>query len=456
MFNKIARWFYDQRAFWLIALVNSFLWSWLFLIDDAKLSNNAFTGYLTITIVYLIIVFISTTCFWYAIKYLQRDIKKSKNPLIIAKIFFVWAFVELAVSWLVTIVWIGRNGTWTTILPFSTLTPWLMWTPLRFISRYAGFYGVSASVVTLIFILANKKLRKYALAYSAIIFLLTLMSWRLYGSNNGNQTKVTIVAEQLGQPKRIPTNGSSLIVFPEYGLDNFNSKVDINNNRLLATNPVYFVGSQQLPTAQGHTNTLVFGSSSQGITSMQSKSRLIPGGEYLAFPGEILLRAFAKNTYTNFEVTRAVAKGNDKPKTFYLDDNITLGSAACSSIISTEDYRSLVNQGATLLTNSASLDIFRGSRLFNIEHRGLAKFMAVANARTFLQSSNNWPAFALDKNGNKIAEIQPVGNSTVTVVNNKAKTPYTILGEWVAYIGGIWLVSDFIAVKLRDKKNRKS
>ena len=139
---------------------------------------------------------------------------------------------------------------------------------------------------------------------------------------------------------------------------------------------------------------------------------------------------------------------------YAFNKQLVVGAAACSSIISTEDYRSLVNQGATVLTNSASLDIFNGSRLFNWQHRGLAKFMAVANARPLLQSSNNWPAFALDQNGNQLAQIQPVGSTQVTITTNNKKTPYTLLGEWPAYVGGVWLIVDIFLAWQRSKKHK--
>ncbi len=444
--DKIASLFSRHKGFWYLFAANGFLWSWLFLIDDAKLSNSALVGYLTITLVFLTIVSIATAGFWLAIKYLHCSIKRSKRWTAILKVFFVWAFVELAVSWLVAVIWMGRNGSWSTVLPFSSLAPWLAWTPFKYSSRFVGYYGLSASVVTLQFMFTSTTLRRLAYIGPYLLVLLgsNVVGWRWYNRASGETIKVTIVAENLGQPKniRVPDD-SLLVILPEYGLDNYTSKTI--SQRLHSNGIFYFVGTQQVPGPNGFSNKLIFGSNYAGFTDQQIKSCLIPGGEYLSYSAEVLLKDFSKSTYDNFQVVRAVVKGHDKPKPFRLGYDIQVGSGACSSIIATEDYRSLVRQGATVLTNSASLDIFRGSRLFNMQHRGLAKFIATANARPFLQSSNNWPAFGLSQNGRQLAQLQPVGHTQVQITNNKTQTVYTHFGDWPAYVGGLWMAADIVA-----------
>ncbi len=433
------------KKYWavlLLCVAISLLWSWLFLIDDARLLGSKFVAAAVMIIVFVVIVAISVFIFWRTIKYLQKNVKHSKNGWVIVKIFFVWAFAEWLVSWLVAVVWMGHNGSWDNILPFSSLTPWLMWTPLRFVTRFVGYYGLSSAVVTGIFVISSKNLRRYGVAYGVVVLLLTTASWGLYARPNGQEIKATIVAEWLGYPTKVVTNDSKLVVVPEYGLDRYTTK-NIST-RFDTDKKVYFVGSRQTSNPHGFTNTLVFGSNQQGFIREQQKSRLIPGGEYLSLPVEIMLRVYSPNTYTDFQVRRAVIKGSGKGEPFVINDGLILGSAACSSIIAPEDYRQLTNQGATLLTNSSSLEIFRGSRLFNWQHRGLAKFMAVANARPFLQSSHNWPAFALDHNGQQLAEIQPVNSKQVTVTTNNRKTPYTVLGEWPVVIGAVWLGYDLM------------
>ena len=444
-----------QHAIFLILLLSvGLLWSWLFLIDVARLStapSAKLATYITITLVYLIIVVVSAGVFTLACKYLRREAKTPHwyTPL---KIFVIWAFVEALVAWLVAIIWIGRNGSLNNILPFGSLTPLLMWTPLGYLARFVGFYGLSGLVVACLACLIVKSLRRYATYYIAGLFALSGLAWGVYKTATGPTVKVTIVAEQLGTRKIVEAEGSTLVVLPEYGLD----EVDNLKGRVQTRgNEAYAIGSKQTPTQNGISNNLVLASTDKGFMISQSKTRLIPGGEYLSFPVEVILRTVNKDTYTDFEVRRAIAKGDASIRPFSISDKLIVGSEACSSIINPNDYRQQTKQGATLLTNSASLEIFKGSRLFNIQHRGLAKFMAIANARPFLQSSNNWPAFALDHNGRQLAEIQPTGSAQVDVNTNRTRTVYSYLGEWVAYVGAVWLTIDLTSTWHRRPRKHK-
>ncbi len=455
MHNSFAGWLIKQRMILLLAIFLGFLWSWIFLIDATRLSSSQVTGYITVTAVFLIIVSITTAIFYQAIKYLKREIKsKQSGWLIIIKIIGIWALAEAFIAWAVAIIWMGPNGSLDNILPFASLTPLLMWTPLGYLSRFFGFWGLSAVIVAGIACLIVKRLRKYAIGLWSIIIMLTFLSWLIYRVPTGPTLRVTTVSEHLGSPKLIKPGNSQLIVLPEYGLDNFMSS-NINS-RILGTNkPVYFVGSQQNSSAAGYTNNLVFGNNQKGFIKTQQKSRLIPGGEYLAYDVIIFLRIFDNATYTNFQLTRAVNKGSSALEPYKINQSLVVGSAVCSSIIQPSDYRRLTNEGATILTNSASLEIFKGSRVFNWQHRGLAKFMAIANDRPFVQASNNWPAFVLDNNGRQLAEVNPVGTSQVNLKSNTRKTPYSLFGEWPVYAGAIILIAQYIKRRLGKTKKTK-
>lgn len=431
------------NPFFLILLILvSLSWVWLFFIDVGRLSSSIAIGYGAVTFGFVIIVGISVASFWIAIRYLLDCLTHHKGFLGLVKVFFVWAFVEFLVSWLVAVVWMGHNGSWGTVVPFSSLSPWLMWTPFKFLSRLVGYYGLSAAIVTGIFCIWLKELRRYITYYFLIVIFLTTSMWLIYRRPNGISYKATIVAEKLGSPMSVATQGSQLVLLPEYGLDQFNSQTV--SKRFNGSQDTNFIGSQQARSSTGVENILILGKTKGGFVKEEQKSRLVAAGEYLPYEIEILLRRFSPSTYLNFELTRAVVKGHDKPTPFKLDSQLIVGAAACSSISDPEDYRTMTRQGATILSNSASLEIFQGSRLFSMEHRGLAKFMAVANARPLLQSSNNWPAFALNINGQTIAEIQPVSQQQIDFQTNSRHTPYTILGEWVVYLGGLWLLVDLI------------
>jgi apolipoprotein N-acyltransferase len=132
-----------------------------------------------------------------------------------------------------------------------------------------------------------------------------------------------------------------------------------------------------------------------------------------------------------------------------------VAAAVCSSIISPQDYRDFAKNGATLFTNSASLTIFNGSRLFAWEQKSLARFMSVANARYFMQSANAAPAYSLDINGHQTAETDHFNTVDVTAMTNTKKTPYTYLGEWLAWLGALLVGVVLIEKGRKYAKTRK-
>jgi len=244
------------------------------------------------------------------------------------------------------------------------------------------------------------------------------------------------VAERLGETQVIDQAQSQLVVLPEYGLDRYTSETV--RLRFAGDQDVDFVGSQQqTDNGKDVRNIFVHGTTS-GFIDQQDKTRLIPAGEYLPYAVEWFLGNWpgGQDILYTFQVRRAVVKGTEPLKPVTLTNGVVVGAAVCSSIISTKDYQQLARVGAEVFTNSASLEIFNGSRVFSVQHKGLSKFMAIANARAFLQSSNDGLAFAIDHNGNVLKSIQPVGSAQVTVQANGAKTPYTYLGEWMSWLGG--------------------
>ena len=116
----------NRKIFLSVAVICAFLWSWLFLVDAGKLSSQIIVGYLTISVVYALIVSISSAIFTLTIIYLKKSYKQNPDYKWILKAIFVWALAEAAVAWIVAIIWMGRNGSIDNILPFSTFTPFLV------------------------------------------------------------------------------------------------------------------------------------------------------------------------------------------------------------------------------------------------------------------------------------------------------------------------------------------
>lgn len=438
----------------IILLVSAFLWSWLFIIDVANLAHTLVVGYVLMVTVYLVMAAITGLFIIESRKLFSAKVKQPSYKSIVYMIL-AWAMFEFILAWVLSVIWMGKNGSWDNIVPFVSLTPIIVLTPLRFLTRFFGFFGTSAVVGTGIIVAIacwkNKDWRKLVLFYWVVVLCLNTTLWAIYRDPSGPTIKAVVTSEKLGEPQQVDANDSNIVVLPEYGLDRYSSD-NITERFKPSDTEVYFTGTKQYGENQGNSNVLVYGSGKKGFIKEHTKSRLIVGGEYLPFFVELIIRKISPNVYYDFQVRRSIIKGREAMHPFVLPNGTSIGNAACSSIINPDDYRKLTADGATVLANSASLEIFRGSRVFALHHDGLAKFMATSNARPFLQSAHNWKAFALDHSGNSTAQVDPVGQANVSVQTNTKKTPYMYLSEWVAYGGILFFALINIRSYIRKRK----
>jgi hypothetical protein len=441
-----------------ITVLIAFSWFWIFQIDIAKLSDSLLLSFGVALLVFATSVGITVIVLLLLIRHLKKTIPKNNcswqsKAIFLLKVFVAWAFVELFAAWLVTIVWYGPHGSVDSILPFASLTPTLMYTPLGLLSRLFGYHGLSALVVTLAAGGYIFRSRKYAVVCFAVVGLFMATSYLIYRVPMGTEVNIEIAALSKGSQATIKTD-AELVILPEYGIGLHNKTITDSTNEvssLQSNGSVYFVGSTYGDGQDKPYNMAVFGNTKDGIIQQQGKVRLIPGAEYMPYGTEFLLRIFRDSSAVeNFELFMATKKSTDKQQTFYMRDGVVLGSAICSSIIAPDDYRLLTRQGATLLTNSASLGVFKDSKLFWWQYDGMAKFIAVANARPLAQSTYDAPAYVIDHNGNKKVRLVPVAHKQVDVATNSQLTPYTLLGEWPAWLGGGYIA--FIVFSMSRKK----
>jgi apolipoprotein N-acyltransferase len=404
------------------------------------LTGSLFVGYLFAMFGFLTIVSLSLIGFWSTARYFMAEYtnKKHLSGWFLLKLFVVWAAAEYVISALVAVIWMGRGGSWDTTLPFGSLTPFLAYTPFGLLARFVGFYGVSAAFVVLVAAVAGRKLRRLALPTAVVLCVFMGASWVIYRPPTGPSTQVQIISNNLDDLPADALPGSEIVLYPEYGLDYVSIQMIDLLFKNTAGREVVFIGSRHIDVSDGTQNELIFGTTKKGVLATRPKARLIPAGEYIPYAAEYILKATHSHAMlADFKTTRQVQPGSVKAQPVDLGKGVVVGSGVCASIIAPDDYRRMVRGGATLLTNSASLGIF-DSGVFDIQHAGLAKFMATANARAFVQSSTNGYAFALDHNGTTQKRIKP-GEAVVTTRLNTKKTPYTYLGEWVAYAGLLML-----------------
>lgn len=463
-FKQKLKVIYNPPFILLLCIWYFFAWSWAFFTDSLNLAGSKTVAMVIAFWVVLFNVAISSYIVVKTFKFLKVKFRKTNPLLIMALGLPLFALMDFLISWLTAIIWIGPQGSFDNVLPLSSPTLVLINTPFKYAARFLGFYGLAAFFWLFIFLVSEKKYRKYSLLSVGLLAAISFVGWSLYKTPNGLKTNTTIVSENLNQHVgTLQNRNSDLVVLPEYSLDqinndNLNTRIGQNQD----ASKTYFVGSQQVMDGRpaGHLNVLLFGNSEDGILKAQDKYRLIPGGEDLAYIVRIALRATnQKATLDYFSYAKMVNKGPFPLEVLKIDDQMKLGSAVCSSIIAPIDYQKFAKNGATIFTNSASLTIFRGSRVFAWQQKSLARFMATANSRYFLQSANAASAYVLDNNGKQLAEVRGIEAKDVAAFNNSIKTPYTMIGEVLVASGSlivfIWLVNCLIRQNFNKFKKSK-
>ncbi|MCX6727312.1 MAG: hypothetical protein NTX11_00670 [Candidatus Saccharibacteria bacterium] len=440
----------------------SFMWSWALQTDSLELAGSKKQG----TILAIIVLIINVSLSVFIVRKFLSIAKITQEHLdakfYIPALVVIFAFADYAVGWLNAILWIGPQGRIDSLLPIGSASLLVLRTPFIFSTRFIGLYGLSGFVLTIIYLVSQKKYRALSLAPLLVLSLLSIIGWGFYRHPNGTDFKAKIVSETLVQrvPQIVPKD-EALVVFPEYGLEkitnkNVDSRIAMDKND---KSPTYFVGSTQLYTRGriGHQNRMLSGNTRDGITDFQDKYRLIPGGEDLPYIVRTGLRATGqKNTLDYFSFAKSVIKGPVQLKPVDIGNTISVGVAVCSSIIAPQDYRSFALQGATVFANSASLKPFNGSRLFAWQQQSFGRFMAVANSRYFLQSANSATAYAYDNNGSIIGKIS--SNDTVSILakTNGTLTLYTHVGEYFVLLGGLTttfvIIKQYMRGRYHDKK----
>jgi len=296
------------------------------------------------------------------------------------------------------------------------------------------------------------------------LVILCFIAYQHPGKQKSTQLQASVLQSEYGYPdyqNNLPIQDYSedkkdLIVLPEYSLvfeeDNILFANALVNDRLNKTGISVDVDEG---TKEKWYGTLGIKDRQGALLNSQTKELLIPTGEYLPF----ILTTFY--TYTGqseildtFNKNRQVYKG-ESPQVFR-SDKFIIGPVACSGILGRNIYRGITNQGAEVLTNSASLVDFNFSKSYLRQSLQMARFHSIANSRPFIQASLGAPAFAMDHQGSYIFEPDRMGTKFIdfTFSTNNSKTLYTKLGETVLYTSLLFVVV-VVLRKLINQQLRK-
>ncbi len=369
------------------------------------------------------------------------------RPTPVAWILFCasWVVLEWLRSVWFSVVLYGSQGTIGDYWNFGNFGLGSVQTPLAVLSRFIGMYGLTFLVVLMALILFFALQQKNLTAPLTLTVMMVIafgVSIRYYRTDNsGNILQASVLQNattipEAGYHTSIDNKSDEkrdLIVLPEYSgmfLSDYSSVTETLVNKRLKESGFSVTVSKG--NRQRWYGTLDFHDAKGRLISEQTKGFLIPTGEYLPYMVQIFYHLTGQSSIiTHFQHYRQVYKGN--PAQTFSYGGLTIGPVACSGILGTNIYRNLTRHGAKVLTNSASLIDFAGSKSYFRQSILLARFHAIANNRPFIQSSLGAPAFALNSDGNYI--VKPTDSKTrfidFSFMPNSQITPFTRLGEWV-------------------------
>lgn len=381
-----------------------------------------------------------------------------------------WVLSEFLRAWFFSIVSLGPTGKIGAYWTYGNLGYIAGLTPFTFIGRLGGVYLLSFLVVLLIVaVIRMKRLKIYSelLIIIVVLSVTSFMCWFLYRQADGKTIDAGTFSYKSTQYPDVQSDEGAklikgrsitpldLVVLPEYSgfFQEDSSSNDATLRTILKKNGLV-IHSKKEPQESYNKNMLIFISPDGRVLNKQQKWFTIPSGEYIPYVYQVLL-AYGGNEQLllDFRNQKSVIPGNIR-EVPYTYDNVSHGALICSGITSPENYRLLVNEGASILTNSASLGSLGIKSSHHTQSQMMARRYAVDNARPFIQSAKDAPAFIYDHNGKLVAKASDdIAYATVTT-NNK-KTPYTRLGNWILIFSSIAILGRAMMLLLNERNKSK-
>lgn len=415
--------------------------------------------------------------FIFSLPFLIMGIAAVRSPLLFKKTWpaivvlpAFWVLAEYMSSWLFSVIFAGSDGTVGAHWGLAHIGMGTIDTPLRLMSRVVGLYGLTflvvAANVALFFALKRQRYRPLIIT-SLVIGLLWMVSFMI-GTFHNNTVQVSVAATQIASnqtmesqrldrsfQKYVTDKQVAVAVLPEYPFF-FESNTEQKVDELVvsqAWRPTVIVYSKATADKSKRFTDIVWQTSTTTSAST-TKYFLIPGGEYLPWflPGLMRL-VNQEQVLDTFRASKYVHRASS-PETPFGIDSMILGSLSCAGVVSSEFYRRLADSSSTLLTNSASLEVFANSPQFFRQAERLIRFHATANAKPFVQSSRGGPAYIIDENGTINAktngnDYQAIGYS---VRPSSIKTPFTRAGEYFVALS-LLIICMYLLSQIRIRKS---
>ncbi len=433
--------------------------NWIYGINTTDLIADTFFAWLFLGLSFLLMVGALAIGFvLFGLLYCRLKVSTSNHTILY--IPALWAVSEWFRSVFFSAFSMGSGGSVGPYWNFGVLGFAFMQTPLAYASRIVGLYGMSFLVVLVAVVIYQLLQKRYRYAYVlAIPVALSLAGWGLYRESHGTQLQVGAVGiradidngyqDDLDQKlTRLPSDLPDALVLPEYSYYFVDSGGKKTDRKLPVAIPLVIDSSSQRVDERIE-NQVSYNQPDGTPLAHFQKNFLIPGGEYIPYLYEaILFYSGNHSIIRSFETDKAVRSAKTPEQTYAYRD-VTYGALACSGAIAPELYRGLAHSGAEILTNSASISTLGVSDAYYGQASQMSAFIAVSNAKPFVQAARGGPSYILDKDRNQLAYTNNAQTSdivTASVQTNRRRTLYSQLGEWV-----VWLSIAGIAVLLVHK-----
>jgi len=395
--------------------------------------------------------------FGYAYNRYRIDLNQPRSILVVPAL---WVICEWVRSFLFSIISMGPGGTLGAHWNFGSFAFPSSITPLGYGARVLGQFGLSSLVILLSLGITYVIKRQWKWGGIAVLTPLVVctIGWLLSISPEGSTLRVGALQlddsnysdygyqRDLGplMASHIPSRPLDMFVMPEYSYiftHNEYKKDETTALSKLTTNKSLIVTSRSDEASEGHKNLVTFYSPDGQVRVSQEKQFLIPGGEYIPYFYEWILVLSGNTSVIGVHQSRNTVSPSRQAAQPVVYGSEKIGSLACSGVIALSFYQSLVNHGSTILTNSAALSTMGLSSSYYAQARQMAAFIAVANARPFVQSARGVQVFMLNSNGGIIVESDKPGIHYLEgdVVTNKRRMPYSHMGDTGALLlaGGV-------------------
>jgi len=440
---------------WAIGFIFFFITiSWIFNIRATDLIADPWLRWLFLSLTLIIIVTVYSAGFFIfaiIIKRFKISLEDPKSFLLIPALWIVCEFIR---SFAFSAIAYGKGASIGDLWNFGNLGFSASVTPLAYGGRIVGFYGISFLVVLLnlaIYQLLLGKLKKQAIICLVLAVLvpgLGFILWRSDKPKNTVKAGLTFLESDfttggnyrddlIYEIKKQNIDKTEILILPEYSdifVEEYSAKKDNELVGIFASKNNYLniITSVSLESDAGRTNSVALYNEKGELLNYQDKQFLIPGGEFVPYFYQAILIASGNSSFVvTHQQDKTLLKGS-KPAEPIEINGVKYGVLACSGAIAPQYYQGLTKDGAEVLVNSASIASMGLDGFYYEQSKQMARFIAVANNKQFVQSSRGGQSYVINKDGN--FDVQSKGAKTqyfnIDIQPNSSKTLYSNFGEW--------------------------